>query len=113
MPKMTSMLGSVSRAWIIRPPQNVSAPVTRTRRLIGSTEPDAAPIAQHVEDGLLELSADLLGLLHDAAFGVPILIRRDVEADRIEHLQLDLGGEGRDHAERSEGQQVGGAGKVR
>src|SRR5271169_5047693 len=60
MPRITLMLGSVSRAWIIRPPQNVSAPVTRTRRLTAAlAEPDAAPIAQHLVHGLLEERADL------------------------------------------------------
>ena len=49
------MPGSVSSAWTMRPPQKVSAPVTRTRRpTVASAEPDAAPVAQHVVDGLLE-----------------------------------------------------------
>src|ERR1700690_1619050 len=104
MPRITLMLGSVSRAWIIRPPQKVSAPVTRTRRLMAaSTEPDAAPVAQHVVHGLLEKCADALGLLHDPTLGVPVLIGRNVELDRIEHAQLEFGGERRDHPEGPEG----------
>src|ERR1700735_3225323 len=99
------MEGSVSRAWIMRPPQNVSAPVTRTRRLMAvSTEPDAAPVAQHVIHRLLEERADALGLLHDPALRVPVLIRRNVEVDRSEHAQLELGRERRDHSERPEGE---------
>ena len=63
---------------------------------------------QHVEDRLLEQRADLLGLLHDPALGVPVLVGRYVEADGIEHPQLDLGWERCHHAERSEDEEVGG-----
>ena len=58
-----------------------------------SAEPDAAPVAQHVVHGLLQERADALGLLHDPALRVPVLIRRNVEVDRIEHAQFELGRE--------------------
>src|SRR5580698_1005428 len=113
MPRITLMLGSVSRAWIMRPPQNVSDPVTRTRRLMAaSAEPDAAPVAQHVVHRLLEERADVLGLLHDPALRVPVLIRGNVEVDGIEHPQFELGRERRDHTERPEGEHVGRDGEI-
>ena len=60
------------------PPQKVSAPVTRTRRLTNaSAEPDAAPVAQHVVDRFLEQRANTLGLLHDPALRIPVLVRRE------------------------------------
>src|ERR1700733_10079942 len=107
MPRITSVLGSVSRAWIIRPPQKVSAPVTRTRRLIAdSAEPDAAAVAQHVVHRLLEERADLLGLLHDSALRIPVLIRRDVEVHRVEDAELELGGKWCDHPQGPEREDV-------
>src|ERR1035441_2736901 len=51
-PRIISTSGSDSRAWAILPPQKVSSPVMRTRRPIGSAEPDAAAYAQHVVEGV-------------------------------------------------------------
>ena len=37
-----------------------------------------------------------LGLVHDPALGVALLVGRHVEGDRVEHPQLELGREGDD-----------------
>src|SRR5690242_11581952 len=83
--------GSRSRAWATRPPQKVDSPVTRTRRPMSSPPPDAAPVAQHVVQGLLQPDTDGLSLLHDAAARVPLLARLDVDVHRFEHTELELG----------------------
>ena len=41
----------------------------------GSAEPDAAALAQHVVERVLELGPDRLGLVHHPAPRVPLLIR--------------------------------------
>ncbi len=66
-PRIISTSGLASRAWAMRPPQKVSSPVISTRRPTGSPEPDAAPLAQHVVEGVLQVGPDALGLVHHPA----------------------------------------------
>src|SRR5947209_20117838 len=91
-PTITSTDGSRSRAWATRPPQNVPRPVTRTRRPTGSDlpEPDALARLQHFVQRLLQPDPDVLGLVHDPALRVALLVGRHVEADGIEHAELEL-----------------------
>src|ERR1700722_10304071 len=74
-PRIISTSGSFSRAWAIRPPQKVSSPVIRTRRPIGSAEPDAATYPQHVVQGVLEAGPDGLRLVHHPAPRVALQVR--------------------------------------
>src|SRR5436309_16032645 len=99
---MTSTAGSCSSAWATRPPQNVPRPVMSTRppTMPSSAEPHRAAFAQHLVQRLLDLFADRLGLVHDFAARVARLVRRDVERDRIEHLQPELRREGQDATEQ-------------
>src|SRR5664279_58326 len=71
-PRIISTSGLASRAWAIRPPQKVSRPVMSTRRPIGSAEPDAASLAQHVVEGVLHRSPDPFGFVHDPAARVAL-----------------------------------------
>src|SRR5438105_7309573 len=89
-PTIISISGSRSRACAMRPPQNVPRPVTRTRRLT-STEPHAASRPQHLVERLLQADADGLGLVHDAALRVALLVGRDIEENGFQHPQLELG----------------------
>src|SRR5947209_4031733 len=111
---MTSTSGRLSRAWATRAPQNVDKPVIRTRRPMSLPEPDATALTKHVPERLLQLLADRLRLFHDAALRVPLLVRRNVERNGVEDLELELGREvGKRPEQGSEQQVVSGNGEVR
>src|SRR5664280_295256 len=112
-PRIISTSGSNSRAWAMRPPQKVSSPVIRTRLPIGSAEPDAAALAQHVVQRVLQLGPDGLRLVHHPAPRVPLQPRIHVEGDGIEDAQLDLRRQVGDVAEGPEDEGVGGNREVR
>src|ERR1700722_9718968 len=112
-PRITPTPGSASGAWPIPPPQKVSSPVMRTRLPTASAEPDAAPLAQHVVEGVLQLGPDALRLVHDHAPRVALLPRLHIEGHRVEHPQLELGRKVGHIADRSHQQGVGGHREVR
>ena len=96
------MLGSVSRAWIIRPPQKVSAPVTRTRRL---TMPQPNQTLRRSRSMSYTDSWSSERMRSDSSmirlFEYRSWSAGDVEVHRREDPQLELGGKRRHHAERA------------
>ena len=63
-----------------------------------SAEPDAAPLAQHLVEGLLKLHPDRFRLLHDSALGVALLGGRHIERHGVEDPELEFGRESRGRA---------------
>ncbi len=112
---MTSTESSCSSALATSPPQNDANPVmstrrpmppdlTRTRRTCGRAACRRAPPGS---------GPGCARTVHDAALRVALLVGRDVEVDRRQHLELELGREVGDRPEQGpEHHLVGGDGEV-
>ena len=98
-PTITSTSGSASSAWATRPPQKVPRPVTRTRLPIAQPNQTTAALAQHVVERLLDPDADVVGLVHDPALRVALLVGRHVEVHGSSTRSLNLAGKCRTRAE--------------
>src|SRR5207244_7458670 len=73
-----------------------------------SAEPDALARLEHVDQRELDALSDPLGLVHHHAGGVAILLGCHVERDRLEHGQVELGGEEEQEAGEPEPDEVRG-----
>src|SRR4051794_39291685 len=92
MPTIASTALSRSNAWARRPPHSVDSPVMRMRRLSkwSLPEPDGAPLAQHVEQVLLDARAHLVGDGLDEPLVLPRLVAGAEVGGRHGRQEADL-----------------------
>src|SRR5215210_2522349 len=96
-PTMTSTEGSVSSACASRPPQWVESPVMSTRRPLMGSPPGGPAPGDHVDQLVLDPSADPVGdLLHEALV-LPRLALHAVRGHRWQEAQPELGRQGGRH----------------